>query len=59
LLFSKANATLGKTEGLKKKKPQNLTCNKVPEEVKCYQNAMPDQYPSDPECRKVWSCPLL
>jgi len=59
LLFSKANATLGKTEGLKKKKPQTPTSIKVPEEVKCYQNAMPDQFTIDPECRKVWSCPLL
>lgn len=38
---------------------KRLTYNKVPEEVKYYQNAMPDQFPSDPECTKVWSYPLL
>lgn len=44
---------------IKVKKKKRLTYNKVLEEVKHYQNAMPDQFPSDPECRKVWSCPLL
>lgn len=48
-----------KQKMLIKVKKKRLTYNKAPEEVKRYQNAMPDQFPSDPECRKVWSCPLL